>query len=278
MITIKTLKKSFEKLEGKHLDKEGKVDAKALVKDGDYATFREAVCELQCVKLEDMSENMRLAFCINSYNMMVRHAFIEVGHATSNLGRHSFFDRVKYNFGGTEYSLNDIEDGILRQNKRAPFHYNLPFKKDDPRMPTCLKKQEPRIHFGLNCGAKSCPPVKFFTAEAVDEELRIAGMGFMEMEDNCNVDAANNTLWLSRIFSWYMEDFGETDKAVAAYVAGMLRGEQQATLRTIMESDKFKVRYLYYDWSDNLKNAKVWGISNADGLGVAINGMASLVK
>ena len=47
----------------------------------------------------------------------------------TNLARLSFFDRVKYNFGGVEYSLNEIEDGILRKNQRvgaAGFEYPPP--------------------------------------------------------------------------------------------------------------------------------------------------------
>ena len=54
----------------------------------------------------------------------------------------------------------------------------------------------------LNCGAKSCPPIKFFNGESVREELRIAGMAFAEMDDNVRVDVDAKTLWLSQIFSW----------------------------------------------------------------------------
>jgi hypothetical protein len=56
-----------------------------------------------------------------------------------------------------------MEHGVLRCNDS---HNNLSeegdegrFKLDDPRRKFIMEKLDPRIHFALNCGAKSCPPV-----------------------------------------------------------------------------------------------------------------------
>ena len=83
MTAIGALKKTLEKLEAAHSDKEGRVDAHAVLQAPGYAAFREAVCELQGIKLEALDEETRIAFCINAYNMMVRHAFMEVGRGPS---------------------------------------------------------------------------------------------------------------------------------------------------------------------------------------------------
>ena len=45
--------------------------------------------------------------------------------------------------------------------------YMKPFGKSDPRLKLALDAAEPRIHFALNCGAKSCPPIKTFSADEV---------------------------------------------------------------------------------------------------------------
>ena len=37
-----------------------------------------------------------------------------------------------------------------------------------------------RIHFALNCGAKSCPPIKVYTPEALEEGLQSAAAAFCE--------------------------------------------------------------------------------------------------
>ena len=47
-------------------------------------------------------------------------------------------------------------------------------------MKCCLSEPEPRIHFALNCGAKSCPPVKVFTGKGVEEELDVVTGAFVE--------------------------------------------------------------------------------------------------
>ena len=39
---------------------------------------------------------------------------------------------------------------------------------------------DPRIHFALVCGAKSCPSIKVYTAEALEEGLEAAAAAFCE--------------------------------------------------------------------------------------------------
>ncbi|KAJ1463592.1 hypothetical protein T484DRAFT_1874119 [Baffinella frigidus] len=62
------------------------------------------------------------------------------------------------------------------------------------RLQVALPEVDCRIHFALNCGAKSCPPIKNFTAEAVQEELRIAALAFCEMDDSEAIDAKKRVL------------------------------------------------------------------------------------
>ena len=62
-------------------------------------------------------------------------------------------------------SLNDLEHGILRSNTRPPYHITKPpFGMIDSRKKLCIKKFGHHIHFALNNGAKSCPPVKKYSA------------------------------------------------------------------------------------------------------------------
>ena len=41
---------------------------------------------------------------------------------------------------------------------------------------------DPRIHFALVCGAKSCPPIKVYTSGALEEGLEAAASAFCEGE------------------------------------------------------------------------------------------------
>ena len=65
---------------------------------------------------------------------------------------------------------------------------------------------DPCIHFALVCGAKSCPPIKVYTAEALEEGLEAAAASFCESASPraelpfCRVLHAKPCM--SRIFSY----------------------------------------------------------------------------
>eukprot|EP00966_Prymnesium_polylepis_P276217 6381421-Prymnesium_polylepis.1 len=80
-----------------------------------------------------------------------------------------------YKLAGLRFSLDDIEHGILRCNTPPPGADAPPFSAaDDARAPLALQQLDPRVHFALNCGARSCPPIKVFSAGRIDEELGLA--------------------------------------------------------------------------------------------------------
>ena len=72
---------------------------------------------------------------------------------------------MSYVIGGLVYSLNDMENGVLRANRKPLGALRRPFSRSDMRLQIALKECDPRIHFALVCGGKSCPPVKTYTAE-----------------------------------------------------------------------------------------------------------------
>lgn len=249
------LKKQINKLVDEHRDgSDGLVDYEAVGKDPAFVAFEEAVCELQGYNLAEMAENVQLAFVINLYNMMIPHAYAKLGDPRGDLARMTFFDKTYYNIGGQLYSFTDLENGVLRGNKTPPYHLFKPFGKGDSRAKAARLQVEPRIHFALNCGAKSCPPVKKFTAEAIDEELRIVAMSFLEQEDNCAVDADKNTLTLSLIFKWYSSDFGSNDQEMGKFVVQFLRGKKKESLeKALAAGSSFKIKYTTYDWGNDAK-------------------------
>ena len=76
-----------------------------------------------------------------------------------------FFNVVSYVIGGHVFSLNEIENGILRSNRKPIGSLRKPFSRNDPRLSIALEKPEPRVHFALVCGAKSCPPIKTYSSK-----------------------------------------------------------------------------------------------------------------
>ncbi|KAL7536459.1 hypothetical protein ACHAXR_010227 [Thalassiosira sp. AJA248-18] len=251
MLVIHRLGKLWSKLESRHLDEDGMVDHATIRNDDMYWKFEEEVCELQCINLQDMDDRKRMAFVINLYNVFIKYAFCKVGIPATSRNRASFFDDVWINVGGCSFSFNDLEHGILRANTRHPYQLTKPFGVRDSRKRLSLKKFDKRIHFALNCGAKSCPPVKKYTVEAIEEELRLAAMAFCEQEDNVAIVEESRQLHLSKILYWYMSDFVRSKDELPQMVAQYLRGEKKERLDKLMGIGNVSLKFLDYDWSSN---------------------------
>lgn len=249
---MKRLKKLLGKVESAVTNSEGLVDYKNAHKHELYPVFEEAVCELQRVDMGAFDEDTKLAFGINLYNTMIKYAFMKVGIGSTTFARNSFFSGVSMNVGGHILSFNDLENGVLRANRKGPANLTLPFPKDDKRLVLARKQVDCRIHFGLNCGAKSCPPVKNFTPQAIEEELRIVAQAFCEQEDNVRVDVENKTLYLTSILKWFRPDFAESKEALPQAVVHFLRGEKQKKLQSLIDrSEGIKIKFNEYDWGTN---------------------------
>lgn len=75
----------------------------------------------QKVELTTLSDNERVLFFTNTYNVAVMHAIIVRGPPGRNLyERTAFMRNSKYNVGGFVFSLVELEHGILRASSSSP--------------------------------------------------------------------------------------------------------------------------------------------------------------
>jgi len=246
--TILQLHADFLSEDGRRVDYAGIKDSPA------FKSYKDIARQLQNVEIEGSSENQRLAFFINVYNALVIHGFIERGDQPRNhLQRYLFFSRTCYNIGGRDYSLNDIENGVLRAN-RPSFGtlYSTPFKSGDPRLKTALSSVEPRVHFALNCGAASCPPIKTFSGDKIDKELDLATEAFLENDEGLKV--SESSVYLSMLFNWYKVDFGRNQGEILRWISTYAPSEKRSLIEKLVASDKFNIEYNNYDWGDNAKS------------------------
>lgn len=208
-----------------------------------------------------MDETSRKAFALNVYNLMITYAFIKMGIAASSLTRGAFYSHVKMNIGGSILSFDDLENGVLRANTRHPYASKPPFGPDDPRRSALpLSNLDPRIHFALNCGAKSCPPVKFFHAESLEEELRIVALSFCETEDAIHLDESKHEMKVTMLLKWFQADFGITHKdQLPQRLLDFLKGSKRQTLQRMLSvQDCITVKYHPYDWSTNASRCETY--------------------
>ena len=155
----------------------------------------------------------RIAFWVNLYNALVLHRLCQRPVRGSLLRHLRMFDTVAYRVGGRDYPLNLIENGLLRMNRRPPFRLRRRLRPSDPRLASAPSRVERRIHFALNCGARSCPPIKAYEPTALEEQLQLATRSYLQAE--AGLDADRGRLTLPRLMRLYRADFGHRREQLA---------------------------------------------------------------
>ncbi|XP_042190511.1 uncharacterized protein zgc:152951 isoform X1 [Callorhinchus milii] len=242
-------------LYAEYISPDGKrVDYKAMAKSTMFQSYCQLAIQLQRVEVDNLTRKEKLAFFINVYNALVIHAQIIYGQPKNVWQRYRFFNIASYVIGGEIFSLQSIENGVLRANQRGIAQIMKPFSSSDPQLKIALMEPEPLIHFALNCGARSCPAIQIFNAKDVDALLITAAEGFLEGDDGCSVNLGKREIRLSQIFKWYKVDFGGTDRKVAAWVYNhMADGIKKRDMKKLLDSSSYKLSYLPYDWRSNAK-------------------------
>lgn len=207
---------SFDALLQKAVSSSGKVN---------YRTIKSNISDLDAyiaqlaVQVPDgsWSRNNAMAYWINAYNAFT------LKLVTDNYPISSIKDLhggnpwgVKWiKLAGKSYSLDQIENQILR-----------------PRY------KDARIHFAVNCAAKSCPPLhnSAFTEGNLNSKLERLTRNFIN-NSSFNTISTNN-LRVSQIFNWYAQDFGTLTDFINRYTD------------TEINSDA-SVDYKEYNWSLN---------------------------
>ncbi len=176
------------------------------------------------------TDDMRKAFWINMYNAWFQ---ILVARGTD---RKIIFTASPFQFADVDLSLDEMEHGILRKLKPHPSS-GTPEKYPEPVQQLAVEKEDPRIHFALNCGQKSCPPIAFYHAEKVEQQLDWATVAYLEQETSFT--PKENLLEVNELLRWYQADFGGE--------AGILQMLKQYQL--IPENSKPLLRFTPYDHS-----------------------------
>lgn len=124
---------------------------------------------------------------------------------------------------GVKLSLDNIEHDILRVN------WN-----------------DPRVHYAVNCASVGCPNLArdAYSGERLDEQLDAAARAYISSPRGIHFDG--NSVTVSRIYSWYDEDFGNSESGVIAHISEHAEGETADRLAGLSSIDDYE-----YDWSLN---------------------------
>ncbi len=154
------------------------------------------------------SDAEKLTFWINLYNAFNLHLLgAQTLEDLTLLQKWRHFRYHRWQVGDIGLRLDDMEHGILRRGKAwwglGYWPQLFPGEFVKQAMPTTL---DSRIHFTLNCGATSCPPIRFYEATRIDDQLDLATEAYLE--STVTFDAKNRINQIPKILQTYRGDFG----------------------------------------------------------------------
>lgn len=124
---------------------------------------------------------------------------------------------------GEELSLDDMEHRILR-----PIW------------------QDPRIHYGVNCASVGCPDliIKPYEPVTLDAKLTANAIAYVNSPRGARIE--NGKVIASKIYDWFIEDFGGNEAGVLAHLRQYAEGDLKLALDAATS-----IRGYEYDWSLN---------------------------
>lgn len=152
------------------------------------------------------NDQKKTAFWVNIYNAFIQISLTENPSVYKN--RNAFFGKKRVKIAGELLSFDDIEHGILRKS-RVKISLGYLRKWFRPKWERKLRidgKIDWRIHFALNCGAKSCPPVALYSDKNLDKEFDFMTTAYLKEQTTYNKET--KTAKSVSLFSWFRGDFG----------------------------------------------------------------------
>ncbi len=192
---------------------------------GDY------IQRLSNIEIGAHNKDVQLAYWVNVYNALTVQVVLDKYPVASirdikispGLFALGPWDKALITIDGEPITLNDIEHRILR-----------PIWRD------------PRLHYVLNCASIGCPNLgsAAYSAGAVEDQLDAAARAYVNSDRGVWVE--NGQISVSRIYDWFVEDFGGTEQAVLEHLSVYARPDLRGRLSSIG-----RISGQHYDWSLN---------------------------
>lgn len=187
------------------------------------------------------TDNKKKAFWMNTYNAYIQIILLENSDLFKK--RSEFFSKSRVEIGGLKLSFDDIEHGIIRNSKvKWSGGFIGKIFTADWEKKLRVSEVDYRIHFALNCGAKSCPAVKIYSAENLDQELNASTQKYLKSQVVYN--KKEELVKLPVLMSWFRGDFGGKSGSI----------EIVKKLNLIPEDADPEIEFLSYDWTLDLDN------------------------
>jgi hypothetical protein len=192
--------------------------------------------QLGLVNVGALTPKQQLAYWINVYNINVVATVVEKypvesirDISTDPIIRLNVFKKERVPLGSKLLSLDDVEHKKIREAFR-----------------------DARIHFAINCAAKSCPPIRAeaYTGAKLDAQLDEQARAFLSgpLGARFALDGDELTIRTTKIMDWFGEDFDKWAGGKAAFIRKYATADKQRLFARAKEID---LEYDDYDWALN---------------------------
>jgi len=207
------------------------------LKARDFATIQKLRQQLARVKPQTLTKKQQLAYWINLYNVSTVATILEKypvasirDISTDPIIRLNVFKKERVPAEGTVLSLDTIENAKIREG----FH-------------------DPRIHFAINCAARSCPPVRTeaYVGARLDAQLDDQVRRFMSGPLGVRFETTGDgvTVHATKIMDWFSKDFEQWAGGKAAFLRRYVPPAEQRLIDRA--GGKLDFEYDDYDWALN---------------------------
>lgn len=197
----------------------------------DRAALSRYVAMLAEVPVSTLNRDEQMAYWINLYNTLTMQVVLDAYPVTSirdidispGLFASGPWGKALVTVEGEGLSLNDIEHRILRPVWR-----------------------DPRIHYAVNCASIGCPDLRVtaWASASLDADLDAAARAYVNSPRGVRV--SDGEITVSKIYDWFIEDFGGDEAGVLAHLTRYATGPTADALTRIGDLSGTD-----YDWSLN---------------------------
>lgn len=201
------------------------------VSTNDRALLQSYLAYLQAQQISDYNKSVQFAYWVNFYNALTINVILahypiksirDIDISPGFLADGPWGKKLAV-VQGRELSLNDIEHRILR-----------PIWRD------------PRIHYVVNCASIGCPDLQpnAFRAASMNADMDAAARAYVN--DPRGVSVEYEWVSVSRIYDWFIEDFGGNAGHVRDHLLKYAEPELVTALRRHPQLND-----VHYDWNLN---------------------------
>ncbi len=222
-------------------------DYRQFVNSPEYESLRAVARALAGFDCAALGVGKRLSFWLNVYNALVLHAVVARGVDKGVRALSDFFSGSRYLISGQEFSLDDIEHGLLRVNAPRLRVGAKPLPAGDPRLALAPFMFDERVHFAMYSACRSSPRPAAYADEGFGAKLEEAACAYIAA--HARVADGGATLVVPKLFDWYGVDFGGTSGVRDFVIARLHRDEDIEAVDR--RGGRVRLRYADFDWTLN---------------------------